>query len=768
MDIIRNKKQHVKDYREHFSENEKYDISQTDELKCQIYRFGQSFDVDDGVIHASRENVADENLDALEDRDAENSFAPSHDIYKNFNENISIETLKNDIRIVDNNKYSKKINFSKWMVLAPTMLCLFVLGGWYIQKGLETKKQVLGTSKTAYANVNVALDSIKKQDFASSSDNFNKAYANFADISKSLEGMGRGVISISRFIPGASKLSSGYYAVEAGKELSLAGEKISQIAKTMDTLKNKSANENEKKDISLLEIFLSFEKDLKEVEKNLTSAQNNISKVKLSDIPQENREELLALKNKLPIVVQAVEEFSTNSYVVADLLGANGPRKYLFLFQNNQEMRATGGFIGSYGVLDIDGSGKIRNFFIDGIFNPDGQLLDKVVPPKPIQKISVAWSLHDSNWFADFPTSAKKAMLFYEKTGGPTVDGVITVTPTVMQKLLNITGPIEMRDYGVVLTSDNFIENIQYEVEEDYDKEENKPKKILSDLAPIVLDKIFNSKDTKVPMEAFGVFEEALEEKHVLLYFSNADLQKIISDLSWSGEILETSKDYLSVINTNINGYKTDGVVEEKINHQVTISDNGEIINTVAITRKHHGGNKQYEWYNKVNANYMRVYVPQGSTLLEVDGQTREINEDVVDYKSLNFEEDIDVKNEEAQIKIDESTGTRVYNEAGKTVFANWVYVSPQEEVTIRYKYILPFKIDRAKETGSYSVLEQKQSGSLGDEFNFSLSYPNEWKEEWKSDLLVECHQDNNQKSNVCFTGDLKTDKFIGVVFGKN
>ncbi|HBR71803.1 MAG TPA: hypothetical protein DEA27_03310, partial [Candidatus Moranbacteria bacterium] len=32
-------------------------------------------------------------------------------------------------------------------------------------------------------------------------------------------------------------------------------------------------------------------------------------------------------------------------------------------------MRATGGFIGTYGLLDIS-NGHVRDFFIDGIFNP--------------------------------------------------------------------------------------------------------------------------------------------------------------------------------------------------------------------------------------------------------------------------------------------------------------------------------------------------------------------------------------------------------------
>ncbi|MFA6183645.1 MAG: DUF4012 domain-containing protein [Parcubacteria group bacterium] len=770
MDIIKkNKKSKLGDYKKYHLGAEKLKILKEDGIKCQICRFGQVFNVDEDVFLLESKTIKEisNNSEHFKEDINDSLFVPSEDIYNDFVQDLTGVNDENKFNI-DYSSFFRKNIFLNWIVLVPIVFCVFIFGGLYVKKGFDTKKQVLGVSEKAYGNIGAAIEGIKKQDFSMSADKFSEAYKNFSEISNSLQGLGSGAISFSRFIPGASKLSSGYHLTEAGKELSLAGEEISRVAKTMSDLKEDFSRENEDKELSLLEIFLSFQKNLDEIRGHLIKAQNNLNEVKITDIPKKNQQDLLALKNQLPVIMQATENFSANSNVVADFLGANGPRKYLFLLQNNQEMRATGGFIGSYGVLDIDSNGKIRNFFIDGIFNPDGQLMDKIVPPKPIQKISTAWSLHDSNWFPDFPVSAKKAMLFYEKTGGPTVDGVITLTPTVMQKLLAITGPIEMKDFGVVLTKDNFIESVQYEVEEDYDKEENRPKKILSDLAPILLDKLFNSKDAKTLAQTVNVFSEALQEKHILFYFSNNDLQKVISDLGWSGEILRTPNDYLSVINTNINGYKTDGVVEEKIDQQVDIGINGEIVNTVIITRKHNGGNTQYDWWNKVNDDYMRVYVPEGSTLLQVEGQTREINEDVIDYKSLGFKEDADVKREESQMKIDDETGTRVYNESGKTVFANWVYVSPQEEVSVKYKYLLPFKIGDNKEVGSYSLLNQKQAGSLGDKFNFSISYPSSWKDEWKSEELKECSLNKDNYLSICLENDLKTDKFLGVVFSKN
>jgi hypothetical protein len=235
-----------------------------------------------------------------------------------------------------------------------------------------------------------------------------------------------------------------------------------------------------------------------------------------------------------------------------------------------------------------------------------------------------------------------------------------------------------------------------------------------------------------------------------------------------SGEILKTDKDYLSIINSNINGYKTDGVIEQSVEHETEIRADGSIQNTVTITRKHLGGNSAYEWWNKVNANYMRVYVPRGSILVSVEGQTREFNTPPLDYKLLGFKQDSQVRQEEDSMEIDQESGTRIYQDTGKTVFANWVYVSPQEEVKIKYNYLLPFKIKLEETNNSleaYSLLFQKQAGSLEENFSSKITYPDNFALSWKYPEDLE----NKETENTLIKPleKIKMDQFIGVAFMK-
>jgi len=168
-----------------------------------------------------------------------------------------------------------------------------------------------------------------------------------------------------------------------------------------------------------------------------------------------------------------------------------------------------------------------------------------------------------------------------------------------------------------------------------------------------------------------------------------------------------------------------------------------------------------------VNADYLRVYVPLGSKLLEAEGQTRETNEPPLDYVALGFKKDSLVEQEEKNVLIDEESGTKIYEDSGKTVFANWTYASPQETMTLKYKYLLPFKINienQNKPVDSYSLLAQKQSGSIGSKLISDINFPEDYKVEWNYP------EDDIEKgeNNLKFEGKLDIDKFIGIVFTKS
>ena len=657
-------------------------------------------------------------------------------------------------------RFSYAFSFAAILLLFSCSIPVFS----YVERVLDMKTNLVATADMALGQFAQAKDNLSSSQFDKAAVDFSNSYQILSDANHDIQNIGGNFSEVLRFVPGISKLASANYVLSAGEHFSLAGKSLAESAKSLNSIGNPLDSANQANQPSLTDLFLNLRSGIQKSSGELSAAQDDLNKVNMDDLPPETRDQFVQLKSKLPLVNASLKNFLDYSQIFLDVLGYNGQRKYLFLFENNQEMRPTGGFIGSYGILDI-GNGRVKKLFVDDIYNPDGQLKARVIPPTPIQKMSAVWTMHDANWFPDFPTSAEKVAWFYEKTGGPTVDGVIAITPELLQDLLKVTGPIDMPEYGKTINADNFMEETQQEVEVDYDKELNQPKKFVADLTPKILDKVMSERGIGSVLQTLEAFNNALSEKHLLLYSRNYNIQKLISDQKWSGEILNTDKDYLSVINTNINGYKTDGVIDETIDHKSEIQSDGSIVDTVSITRKHNGGNEKYDWWNKVNGDWMRVYVPKDAKFLSVEGQTRETVPPALDYQSLGFKKDPQVQAEEDSTHVDDQSGTTIYDENNKTVFANWVYVSPGESATITYKYILPFKMSfdaLQHPADSFSVLYQKQSGSVGSKLNSQIDLPNGMQTIWHwPDNL---NQDGNALKMETV---LDTDKFVGLAVEK-
>ncbi len=603
----------------------------------------------------------------------------------------------------------------------------------YVQKVIDTKNQIESQSQVAYKNIDSAKSAMFSAKPEEARRNFQNAYQNFLSAGNSLNEIDGTLFSVIKVLPLGSKIKSGENLLEAGKHLSSAGQIVSEAFDVFlgdqGALKKKFLNTDNisalkeisdyqttdsgnKKANNLTDAIVIFQEKITQAKSEMEQANGFLGNVKISDLPEDKREQFVLLQEKLPTIIKDINDFSAYTNIILSVLGHKEARQYLFLFENNDEIRATGGFIGTYGIMKIN-EGNVSQLYIDGIYNPDGQLKERIIPPKPIQKMSATWSMHDANWWPDFPKSAEKVAWFYEKTGGPSVDGVIAFTPKVLENLLRITGPINHEKYNQVVSADNFVELTQNQVDSEYDKTLNRPKQFLADLAPLILEKVFNSPPEKW-MEILASFAGCLEDRSVVTYFFDYNVQKAASELGWTGEILNVPKDYLSVVNTNINGMKTDRMIEQKISHQAEIKPDGSVIDTVTVTRSHKGGKETASWYNAVNADWMRIYVPKGSELLSAEGYTREVNSPPVDYAKLGFVEDDMVITEESGTNIDPYTGTRVYEDSGKTVFANWTYVSPGETLTVKYTYLLPFKLrfdDLKKPADTYSLLVQKQAG---------------------------------------------------------
>jgi len=375
--------------------------------------------------------------------------------------------------------------------------------------------------------------------------------------------------------------------------------------------------------------------------------------------------------------------------------------KYLIVFQNNAEARATGGFIGSYAILDIQ-HGKIKNLEIEtNIYKKDNyyDYILKRIAPEPLaswhkNEGNPYWSMRDSNWAIDYPESAREIAWFYKNQGGQEVDGVIAINATFVRDLLKVLGPVNLPQYSQTITSENFFDVLHEEIEKKYWENEeniliNEPKTILKDMYDVLKDRIFDKSNRNI---IYNYIFQKLNEKEILIYFKNSLIQKIVSSKKWSGEVIKTEKDYLYVNNSNLGGMKSSLNMAQDVK-LISNIDSGKIINRITIVRSHLGDGT---WPDGNNRNYTRILVPHGSKLISASMD----NVSAIDYINI---------------------GT----EAGKQVFGVWFTVPIGQTRILSIEYELP-EIAKSED---YELYIQKQPGSSNTQieaiFNGQVLYDN-------------------------------------------
>ena len=616
--------------------------------------------------------------------------------------------------------------------------------------------KVLGATKDGFAALSGINESISQGRVTAASDSWDIAGAKFSQAKDTID-------SLNILVRGAIKLlpqgKDGMRAIQAGEDLAQAGNYITEAlapligdglpdASVIDTITNLSLS---------LHIALPY----------ISSARTHIESIDEQNLPDAYKEKFLKARALLPDIEDAVRDFNDFADSLVAVLGGEGAKRYAVLFQNNNELRPSGGFIGSLAFIDVR-DGVIENIEIPGggSYDFQGSMSEHVISPRPLWLVNPHWELQDSNWYPDWPTSAAKVAWFIESSGQPSIDGVIAIQATTFEELLRILGPIEFEEYEVVLNADNVLDEIQYEVELGYDKSENKPKEYIAELAPRILEKILAS-DSGQLVEILSLLKSEINQKNILLYFRDTEINQEFLDRGWEPSIVDSDMDYLSVIHANIGGGKTDGVIKEDWNQVITIDEDGNAIAELTIRRRHNGDpNHLFERFN--NVDFTRAYVPSGSELISFTG-IKPPPARMFDEPKSFYELDVGLLEIEGNPIVDESSGTRITQEFGKTTFGNWLQVDPGNILTSKIRYKLPFKIKpydvlNPDISNGYSLLIQKQAGARAIPYTIQLKYPWQWEVSWQKSVGSGVVKVLGPGLTV-FEGELSQDSGFAVMF---
>ncbi|MEK7203597.1 MAG: DUF4012 domain-containing protein [Patescibacteria group bacterium] len=402
-------------------------------------------------------------------------------------------------------------------------------------------------------------------------------------------------------------------------------------------------------------------------------------------------DQIASLKTLAGESVLAVEQGKPLIKVLPELLGNTKSKKYLILFQNDGELRPTGGFLTYYsifrieeGVIHVDSSNDIYRLDDSIRLHPQAPDIIRNYFPKVTR-----FYIRDSNLSPDFQESMKTFREFYETARVKTeIDGIIAIDTKFLVNVIKILG--EVKAGGQFFKAENDprckCPQVVYQLQAiittpvGYIREDRKG--IIAELLYATMQKALGVS----PGKYWGpLFQQAIidaNEKHILFSLNNADAQKGLDALNWAGRIKDFEGDYLHINNANFSGAKTNIFIKQNGRIDYEIGSDGSITKTLTIEyrnpEKHSDCNLERGGLclNAIHRDFQRVYVPKGSTL---------------------------ISNKGSQVKVE----TREDKVLSKTYFEAFFTLNPLGKSSMIYKYKLPFKVEK----GVLPVMIQKQGG---------------------------------------------------------
>lgn len=453
-----------------------------------------------------------------------------------------------------------------------------------------------------------------------------------------------------------------------------------------------------------------FQLVLKKDKTTAEKAQIDLLLLKINQSIEEMNSDLDALSQKLPsfpplttklkLEIKKISDYllKANKFLpyLGDVLAKNTQKKYLLMFANNRELRPGGGFIGSFGIVNFKDY-TLEDLQIYDVYDADGQLSAHVEPPKAIREYlkQPHWFLRDSAFSPDFLENYAQAKFFLEKEMNQTnFSGAILLTTNTIENILEAFGEIYLPDFREKVNAHNFYLKAQTYSENNFVPGSLQKKSFLGSLSRQILLKIGDTSLKNLALE----IKKSLDEKQLVVYIDQSDLQEVIDSFYWSGRLIQPRclaqidncvVDFLFPIDANLGVNKANYYIYRSINLKTNIDQEGKINHVLDFQFKNESQNNVFPGGRY--QNYFQVYLPQNTLIKKITKNNVLIEE--YDEKNLDFK-----------------------------IVGFLLTVEPQQTVNLRLEYELEQTFKKGK--GMYQLIVQKQIGSNNNDFglNFSLA----------------------------------------------
>ncbi|MGH2812806.1 MAG: DUF4012 domain-containing protein, partial [Actinomycetota bacterium] len=255
------------------------------------------------------------------------------------------------------------------------------------------------------------------------------------------------------------------------------------------------------------------------------------------------------------------------------IFGSEGEKTWFLAIQNPVEVRATGGFLGAFGILRAS-EGRLRLAQLES----NVALPDVAEPPVATEEFVARYGRfrarsmwQNVNMTPDFPTAARLMAEMWQRGTGELPDGVISVDATGLAGLLEVVGPVEVPGLGIIDHS-NLAELALNEAYIRFPKKEDRAKALL-EVGRTVWSRILAPEFTDLRALADPI-ARAVVDKHLMVWIPGHEAA--LGRLGVSGRVAAPGDaDYLLVVGQNAAANKVDYYAKRRLQYRIEVRRDG-------------------------------------------------------------------------------------------------------------------------------------------------------------------------------------------------
>ena len=527
---------------------------------------------------------------------------------------------------MDRRRRNKKLKIARNIAIA--LVPIIIIGLLIFRLGTDAKS-MLSEANTLKTDLKAVMTGVKERDVESAQNATLKLDNTVRKLDRTLSSPVWKAVSHAPF--------AGKYVKSVNTLVSFAEDASDNILKpaldVMDEYPLEGLKVGDGFSVSTINAYLNL---LEDIEPRIESMTTKMQTVKL---PLGKTEMLSEYTQMLTKLTAAYKENGEYLPLFRAFLGDGSDKLYLLAAQNSAEIRASGGFPGSMGTIRIE----------DGVLTIDDfkTVYDmiSVNPPTEAHITDTEYLLfsgsldyaRDACYIPDFERVGEIWALAYESKNDEHIDGVISLTPVIIQKVLAYTGAVTLSD-GTELNGDNATQMLQKDLYYKYLSSNSSYKisnandyvdSLFAETAKIVMGKLVDDFDINRIADYSKIFTDGGKDRTILMWMEDETAESYVKAAGCSGALNDDpSNPEAGVFFSGANGSKLGWFVslDTQIG-DVTVNDDGsrtyDVTVTVSndITRDdmYRAGNYIIGNYNGQVESYLHLFAPAGGTISDFE-----------------------------------------------------------------------------------------------------------------------------------------------------